>query len=90
MLSEKHIPKSDIKIMRDIINKDRLMMSKKSFTNVAVTLANGMYLQRCDDLEHIITQCFEEAFVTEKISRERMERIYTKFCDLLLGEEIAN
>lgn len=87
MLFEKNISKSDIEIMRDIINKDRLMMSKKSFTNVAVILSNGMYLQRCDDLEHAITKCFEGAFENEKISRERMERIYTKFCDLLLGEK---
>lgn len=88
MLSEKYLSSSDIKIMRDIISKDRLMMSKKSFTDVAAILSNGMYLQRCDDLEGEIAKCFEGAFVNEKVSRKRMERIYTKFCDLLLGEEV--
>lgn len=63
------------------------MLPENTMTSVAIELSNRMFLRRCDDLEHTITQCFEEAFKNEKISRERMERIYTKFCDLLLGEE---
>jgi hypothetical protein len=63
------------------------MFPKNTMTNVAIELANGMYLRRCDDLECNIATCFEGAFVDEKVSRERMERIYDKFCSLLLGDK---
>lgn len=61
------------------------MLPENTMTSVAIELANGMYLRRCDDLDEQIEGCFKEAFVDEKISKERMERIASKFCDLLLG-----
>lgn len=64
------------------------MLPKNTMTDVAITLANGMYLRRCDDLEVTISQYFKEAFVNEKISKERMDRIYNRFCDLLLGDKV--
>lgn len=66
------------------------MLPKATMTKVAMTLANGMYLKRCDDLDEHLEASLIEAFADEKISQVRMQRIVTKFCDSLLGEKVAN
>jgi len=62
------------------------MMPKATMTIIAMKLANGMYLKRCDDLDGRLEESIIEAFEGEKISKAKMLRITKKFCDLLLGE----
>jgi hypothetical protein len=59
------------------------MMSKVALTVVSRKLADELFHERCCKLDEAIEECLSGAFEGERISKQRAERIVSKFCDLM-------
>lgn len=85
MLPEKTM--SDVAMKLAFELADELFAKKGAELDAAIKLANVMYIQKCDNLDSHLEDSFVAAFEGEKISKERIKRIASKFCDNILSKD---
>ena len=61
------------------------MIPKRTISIIANTIADNKFKLQCELLDARIEESLREAFTDERIGQERLNRILSKFCKLMLG-----
>jgi len=64
------------------------MIPKRTISIIANTIADNKFKLQCELLDTKINQSLREAFKSERIGQERLNRIVNKFCNNLLGGKL--
>ena len=63
------------------------MITKFTMGRVAIELAEKMFNEKLASLDIVLEDSLNKAFADERISKDRQDRIVTKFCVALLDNK---